>query len=347
MCGRNSPPDAPDQNNEGARSVVGDDSRSTLSVFVASRLLEAVESEWRDSFRLVVARSDDPLSELRDRVADGESIDVVLFSLDVRMGASEIGALPARVRALATYSVGTDHIDLAAAKRRGLRVFNTPGVLADSVAENALFLMLGAARRATESIELVRSRRWAGWTPTQLVGVQLAGRTLGIFGMGNIGLRVAIRANALGMSILYCNRKPRPTGSPFAGGYRDSIRALVAEADVLLLASPSTRDTRGIVDGALLEAARPGLILVNIARGDLVDDGALVSALRDGRVRAAGLDVFAGEPRIDSRYFELPNVFMLPHIGSSTIEARLGMGRILIEALRTWQAGGVAENRVV
>jgi glyoxylate reductase len=250
------------------------------------------------------------------------------------------------VRALATYSVGTDHIDLVAAAERGLAVFNTPGVLADSVAENAILLMLAAARRATESIDLLRSREWPGWNPTQLVGVQLSGRTLGILGMGDIGERVAMRARALGMEILYCNRRPLAVGHPVQGGYRATASELIAESDFLLLACPSTEQTRGIVDEGLLSQAKAGLILVNIARGDLVVDDALVAALSDGRVWAAGLDVFAGEPRIDERYFDLPNVFMLPHVGSSTLEARLGMGRILIEGLTQWQAGNDAINRV-
>jgi len=321
-----------------------------LSVFVASTFIEEVEAELADAFDVTFvgkrARGGDRLVELAACIDRGEAFDVVLFSLDVAMGAREIGALPADVGALATYSVGTDHIDLAAATERGLAVFNTPGVLADSVAENAIFLMLAAARRATESIDLLRSREWPGWNPTQLVGVQLSGRTLGILGMGDIGERVAMRARALGMEILYCNRRPLAVDHPVQGGYRATASELIADSDFLLLACPSTEQTRGIVDESLLSQAKAGLILVNIARGDLVDDDALVAALSDGRVWAAGLDVFAGEPRIDERYFDLLNVFMLPHVGSSTLEARLGMGRILIEGLTQWQAGNDAINRV-
>ena len=324
------------------------DPAERLSVFIASKFLDEVERELGDAFEAVFADAGgDPLEQLATRAAAGQAFDVVLFSLDRAMGRAEIARLPDTLRALATYSVGTDHIDLAAAADRGLAVFNTPGVLADSVAENAIFLMLGAARRATENIALLRSRAWSGWTPTQIIGRQLSGRTLGILGMGDIGERVALRARALGMEIHYCNRRPLPADHPLGAGYRDSAAALVADCDVLLLACPSTPATRGIVDDALLAAARPGLIVVNIARGDVVDDDALIAALSDGRVWAAGLDVFAGEPRIDERYFDLPNVFMLPHIGSSTIEARLGMGRILIAGLAAWQRGAPASNRVV
>jgi glyoxylate reductase len=314
------------------------------TIFLATRLIEVVEEEFESAFDMTKAKGPNPLAELR---GNDRAFDVVVFSFGIEMRAEQIEALPSSVGALATYSVGTDHIDLEMAKERGLAVFNTPGVLADSVAENAIFLMLGAARRATESVELIRSRRWPGWSPRQLVGFQLSGRTLGILGMGDIGLRVAQRAEALGMKILYSNRRPPADSDRYASGYRPSAMELIRESDVLLLACPSTDETRGIVDAGLLENAKPELILVNIARGDLVDDEALVAALRGGRVWAAGLDVFSGEPNLHSAYFDLPNVFMLPHIGSSTREARVGMGRILIDAISNWAMGRGVDNRVV
>ena len=318
-----------------------------LSVFIASTFIPEVQAEFSAAFEATYATTADPFDELAERVTRGGHFDVIVFSLDRAMKDARIAALPQSIRALATYSVGTDHIDLAAARRRGLAVFNTPGVLGDSVAENAIFLMLGAARRATESIDLLRSRSWSGWLPTQLVGVELSGKTLGILGMGDIGQRIARRAKALGMQILYCNRRPLAPEHPLAAEFRESPTALAADSDVFMLACPSTDETRGIVDDTLLAAARPGSILVNIARGDLVQDDALIAALESGRIRAAGLDVFAGEPKIDPRYYDLPGVFMVPHIGSSTLEARLGMGRILIEGLTLWQSGKEARNRVV
>ncbi|MBW2497915.1 MAG: D-glycerate dehydrogenase [Deltaproteobacteria bacterium] len=324
-------------------SEAGGREADRLSIFVASRFIDAVQAELGEAFDARFAETKDPLRELAQ--GDGQH-DAVVFSLDVPMRADSIEALPERVRALATYSVGTDHIDLEAAARRGLAVFNTPGVLSDAVAETAILLMLGAARRATESIDLIRSGRWTGWTPTQLVGTELHGKRLGILGLGDIGGRIASRARALGMEILYCNRRPLPGDHPTGAIYRSSPDALFADSDVVVLACPSTPETRGLVDAALLAAARPGMILVNIARGDLVVDADLIEALRSGRVRAAGLDVFDGEPNVDPAYLELPNVFALPHVGSSTIEARLGMGRILIEALRSWSAGGSPPNRV-
>jgi lactate dehydrogenase-like 2-hydroxyacid dehydrogenase len=322
---------------------VGQDSRARLAVFMATRLLEDVEERFASAFDLTRAVGDQPLDEL---AATDSKIDAIVFSIDVAMQKTQIESLPKSVRALATYSVGTDHIDLEVAQKRGLAVFNTPGVLADSVAENALLLMLGAARRATESIDLIRSRAWSGWSPRQLVGLQLSGRTLGILGMGDIGSRVAARAEAFGMNILYSNRRRPARSDPRAAGYRATARELVQESDILLVACPSTDETRGIVDAALLENAKPELILVNIARGDLVEDKALISALREGRVWAAGLDVFAGEPELNPAYYDLPNVFILPHVGSSTLEARMGMGQILIDAILDWQLGRPVANRV-
>ena len=317
--------------------------RESLSVLVASAFLPEVEAEFANAFDATFEATNQPARAIR---ASDRDFDAVLVSLDAPMPAEAIAALPESVRAIATYSVGTDHIDLAAARERGIAVFNTPGVLSDSVAENAIFLMLGAARRATESIALIRDREWPGWNPRQLVGVELSGRRLGILGLGDIGMRIATRAQALGMEILYCNRH-RLSGDDDRGfAFRPSPEELIADADVFMISTPSTPETRNLVDAELLRHARSGSILVNIARGDIVDDDALIDALAEGRVWAAGLDVFAGEPNVAPGYFELPNVFMLPHIGSSTIEARLRMGRILIEALDAWRRGLPPANRV-
>lgn len=319
-----------------------------LSIWVASTFIEEVENEFSRTFDATFGRASSSAQPLAQAISEANPPPAaIVLSLDVPMSAATIDSLPPSVGALATYSVGTDHIDLEAARRRGIAVFNTPGVLSDSVAENAIFLMLGAARRATESIELLRSRRWSGWSPTQIVGVELSGRSLGVLGLGDIGTRIALRAEAFGMSILYCNRKPDAAAESRGWVYRESPEALVRSCDVLMIACPSTPQTRGLVDAKLLSGARDGLIIVNIARGDIVEDSALLDALESGRVWAAGLDVFAGEPDVAPSYFERPNVFMLPHIGSSTLEARRRMGRILVEALEGWRLGRDVSNRVV
>ena len=315
-----------------------------LKVFVASPLPEAVNRDLSLHFAASIAPGADPVAAMSGSAIPYEAL---LVGVDCPLGADVIRRLPPTVRAIATYSVGLDHIDLTAAAARGMAVFNTPDVLNDAVAEVALLLMLGAARRATESIALVRGGRWTGWTATQLIGVQLTGRTLGIFGMGRIGRKVAALARAFGMTVAYSNRRALDPVLAAGAQYYRHLREMVSEIDCLLLAAPSSADTRGIVNRELLACAKPGLIVVNIARGDLVQDDDLIHALKSGQVRAAGLDVFAGEPKIHPGYGDLPNVFMLPHIGSSTVETRRAMGQILITGLEAWRDGKEAPNRVV
>ena len=313
--------------------------RSKLSLFVACPLPDEVNDALSAPFAATFAPGPDALRAL---AASANFHDALLVDVGVRLDAQAIQRLPAGIRAIATYSAGLDHIDLPAAAQRQIAVFNTPDVLDDAVAETAMLLLLGAARRATESIALLRDGRWTGWTATQLNGVQLTGRTLGIFGMGRIGRRIAVLARAFGMTVVYCNRRPLDPGVAAGARFYGQLREMVGEVDCLLLAAPSSPDTRGSVDAQLLEAARPGLILVNIARGDLVNDDDLIDALQAGRARAAGLDVFTGEPHVNARYFGLPNVFMLPHIGSSTVETRRAMGRALIDGLQAWWDGKAA-----
>ncbi|NIJ37420.1 glyoxylate reductase [Sphingopyxis panaciterrae] len=264
-----------------------------------------------------------------------------------RFDNAALSRLDPSVRALATYSVGHEHIDLPACKAAGVAVFNTPDVLADSVADAALLLILGAARRVTESVTLIRGGAWPGWTPTQLNGTELRGKTLGILGMGAIGQRVADRARSFGMSVIYMNRGRLPASLERGARFVADVHGLAMHSDFLLLACPSTAETRHIINEAFLDLARPTMILVNVGRGDLVDDDALLSALTGCKIAGAALDVFDGEPHFDRRYLEMPGVFMLPHIGSSTIEARIAMGRSLVEALRCWAAGGSPPNRLV
>jgi glyoxylate reductase len=274
--------------------------------------------------------------------AAGISPGALLCSIGNCLDAATIRGLPSSVKAIATYSVGYEHIDLSAASDRGIAVFNTPGVLSDAVADAAMLLILGAARRVTESVSLLRDGRWQGWSPTQLLGVGLGGKTLGILGMGDIGSRVAARGRAFGMKIAYHNRHH----SVVEAQYFDDPRALLRESDVLVLSWPSTAQTRGFICAKTLALAKRELILVNIGRGDLIRDADLISALRTGGIRAAGLDVFDGEPRIHPDYLDLPNAFLLPHIGSSTIEARVAMAEILVDALELHMRGGTPPNRL-
>ena len=308
---------------------------SGLKMLSTLDLPERVEDRFRAHFSLVRGQLED---------ADDVRPDIILCSIRPdRFDRAVIEALPASVKMIATYSVGYDHIDFQAAADRGIAVFNTPGVLSDAVADAAMLLLLGAARRATESIALLREGRWSGWTPTQLIGTELAGKTLGILGMGEIGRRVARRARAFGMEIAYHNRRAVPNEE---ASFHSDPRSLIAESDVLLLAWPSTSETRRFIAAGTLALARPNLIVVNIGRGDLVNDEDLIAALEAGRIAAAGLDVFDNEPAIHPGYLALPNAFLLPHIGSSTWEARLAMADILIRAIEGHFAGATPLNRI-
>lgn len=254
--------------------------------------------------------------------------------------------LPPSVKAVATYSVGLDHVDLAAAKRRYVAVIHTPDVLTDAVAETAMLLLLGAARRATESIELIRSGRWQGWTPRQIIGQGLDGKTLGVFGMGRIGRGIATRSKAFGMAIAYHNTRRLAPELEAGATYCETPEALLGVADAVIIACPLTEATRGFLNARRIALMKRSALVVNIARGDIIVDDDLIAALKSGRLFAAGLDVFANEPKLDPRYYDLPNVFMLPHIGSSTIETRLAMGRAVIDGLIGVLSGGSPPNRI-
>lgn len=273
--------------------------------------------------------------------------DALMVTVTDRLTSAVIDRLPEELRVLATYSVGHDHLDLKAAAKRGLIVLNTPDVLTHAVAEVAIFLMIGAARRATESIALLREARWRGWSPVQLPGIQLYGRRLGILGMGRIGQAVAVHARALGMAIHYTGSSRRADSGEEPAIYHETIEALLAHSDVLLIACPATRETRKILDSKRIDCLPNGAIVINIARGEIVHDDALIAALQSGKVRSAGLDVFENEPRLDPRYLSLPNVFMTPHIGSSTIEARVSMAHLLLDGIDAVRRGENPPNRLV
>jgi lactate dehydrogenase-like 2-hydroxyacid dehydrogenase len=263
-----------------------------------------------------------------------------------RLDARVIERLPASVRAIATYSIGLDHIDINAARARGIAVFATPDVLSDAVAEVGMLLLLGAARRVTESIALVRGGAWTGWTPTQLNGTGLGGKVLGIVGMGRIGRAVAQRARAFGMTIHYANRSRLTPDHENGAIYHADTEDLLRIAQFLLLACPATPETTGLLDARRIRLLPRGAIVANVGRGAVVVDADLADALASGHVAAAGLDVFNGEPTVYARYQTLPNVFMLPHIGSSTIEARVAMGRLLVQGLLQYNLGENPSNRV-
>ena len=248
----------------------------------------------------------------------------LLCLLTERVDADLLDASP-DLRVVANLAVGYDNIDVAAATARGVVVTNTPDVLTEATADLTWALILAAARRITEGDRLVRANEWKGWSPTQLLGVSLTGKTLGIFGMGKIGAAVARRARGFAMPVVYTNRTPNTAVEAEIGARRVSFDELLETSDVLTLHAPSTPETRHVIDAAALSRLRPDAILVNTARGPLVDEAALVAALRASRLAAAGLDVFEREPELERGLTELDNVVLLPHLGSATAEARGAM----------------------
>jgi len=249
------------------------------------------------------------------------------------MNAATIDALPGSVKVIATFSVGFDHIDIAAAKAHGIAVTNTPEVLSFATAELAMTLMLMAARRGGEGERMVRAGQWDGWAPTQLMGVTLERKTLGILGFGRIGRELADMARGFRMEIHYRDVQKLPPELEKGAIYHDSDDDFLAAIDVLSMHVPGGEGTRKWLNAARLAKMKRGALVVNSGRGPSVDDEALIAALKSGQIRAAGLDVFEGEPRINPGYLALENAVLLPHLGSATIETRDAMGARCLENL--------------
>jgi len=254
------------------------------------------------------------------------------------VGGTEFKNLPL-LKIVANCAVGYDNVDVVAAELRGVIVTNTPDVLTDATADLTWALILVCARRVVEGVELIRSGTWTGWHPEQLLGVELRGKTLGILGAGRIGQAVARRAAGFGMRLLYASRTPKPDFEQETGATRVELGPILRDSDVLTLHTPSTPETKGIINADTLARMRPGAILINTARGDLVHEEALAVALEEGRLGAAGLDVYADEPAIHARLRAAPRAVLLPHIGSATHETRRRMAAIAIANMRAVLAG--------
>jgi glyoxylate reductase len=314
-------------------------------VLVTRRLPDAVLARVSKDYRAHL-NEDDTLygpDELL-RLADG--FDAILCCSSEKFDAALIERLPQSVKAVATFSVGTEHIDLEAAARRGLVVTNTPDVLTDATADIALLLILTAARRAYEGQRMVRADEWVGWTPTQLLGVHVSGKRLGILGMGRIGQAVARRARGFDMEIHYHNRSRLPAELEAGASYHADPEALLPMAQFLSINCPATPETHHFLDERRIARLPDGAVVVNTARGVIVDDEALIAALKSGKVAAAGLDVFEGEPKIHPGYRDLDNAYLLPHMGSATIETRDAMGFKCCDNLDTFFAGREPPDRV-
>jgi glyoxylate reductase len=312
--------------------------------FLCRRFTPRAEEALRERFALTV-NDDDSILSPSQIAARARGSEVLFVTATESLRADTLAQLP-RLRTIATLSVGHDHIDLAAARAAGIAVLHTPDVLSDACAEIAMMLLLNACRRGLEGDRLVRSGAWRGWAPTQLLGIGLPGRVLGIFGMGRIGRAIAHRARAFGLRIAYHNRSRLELSLEEGAAYHDTLEGLLAASDILVVAAPGAPSLRGVLDARRLALLPPGAVLVNISRGDIVDDDALIAALASRRMRAAGLDVFANEPGVHPDYAKLDNVFLTPHIGSATHETRDAMACMLIDGIEALDRGETPVNRL-
>lgn len=318
---------------------------SKSNLLVTRKLPEAVETRAARDYHANLNLADAPYDQ-DGLVRAAEGADGILCTTTDRLDAATIARLPAAVRMLATFSVGHEHIDLAAARNRGIVVSNTPDVLTDATADVAMLLILGAARRAGEGERMIRDDTWTGWAPTQLLGVHVGGKRLGILGMGRIGRAVADRARAFGMAIHYHNRQRLDPALEQGATFHATPESLLPVSDILSIHCPLTPETRHFIDARRIELLPPNAIVVNTARGGVIKDTDLIAALQSGRLTAAGLDVFDGEPRLHPTYRELANTFLLPHLGSAARETREAMGFRALDNLDAFFTGGAPPDRI-
>lgn len=315
-------------------------------ILVTRKMPDAVEARLKRDYSPIL-NPDDKLYSEEEIIKLAAKADAILPCHTERMTADLIRRLPHSVKAIANFSVGVDHCDLEAARNKGIIVTNTPDVLSDATAEIAILLMLGAARRASEGERMIRARQWRDWSPSFMVGRQITGKRFGIIGMGRVGQVTAKRARGFDMEIHYHNRHRLSSEQECGAIYHKTVEALLPQCDVLSIHCPVTPETRGLLNAERIALLPDGAIVVNTARGGVVDDKALIAALKSGAIWAAGLDVFNGEPEnIDPGYYTIENAFLLPHIGSATGDTRDAMGFRALENLDAIFAGHEPVDRV-
>jgi lactate dehydrogenase-like 2-hydroxyacid dehydrogenase len=317
-------------------------------IIVTRRWPASVEQILTDRFDTVLNRHDTPLTsnELRAAFRD---FDAILPTVSDLLPASAFPEGRVRTKVIANFGVGFSHIDIEAARKREIVVTNTPGVLTDCTADIALCLMLSVARRAGEGERQLRAGEWAGWCPTHMIGTRVSGKTLGIIGMGRIGKATAQRGRfGFGMNVVFYNRSPVNDAEVAAMGARQlsSVEEVLAQADFVSLHCPGGAENRHLINADRLRAMRRTAFLINTARGDVVDQNALIEALRRGEIAGAGLDVFDGEPAIPEPLKQMENVVLLPHLGSATKETRVAMGMRAVENLVAALENGPIPDRV-
>ena len=313
-------------------------------VFVARKLLKSNEKRMSEIWDAKL-NSEDKVYSQSELIELSRDCDGILCSIVDKFDAETINKLSDKVKIISNFAVGFGNIDTKAAKKKNIIVTNTPDVLTDATAEIAILLLLGAARRATEGRKWVDKKNWS-WSADFLMGKQLTGRPLGILGMGRIGQAVAERAKSFGMKIHYYNRKKLPSNVENGAIYHESLKSLITVSDFFSINCPATEETKKIINEETLSYFPNGAVIINSARGDMIDDEAMVNALKSGKVFALGLDVYNGEPDIHPQYLKLDNVFILPHLGSATEKTRFAMADLAISNIEEYFKTGKCKNTV-
>ncbi len=313
-------------------------------ILITRKLLRECEDKASKIFE-VNFNSNDELYSQSKLIELSQGCDAILTSLTEKMDKETINKLPDSVKVISNFAVGFGNIDLEAAKKKGIIVTNTPEVLTDATAEIAMLLILGAARRASEGIEYAKNSNWK-WSADFLIGKQLTGARLGILGMGRIGRAVARLSKPFGMKIHYHNRSKLKSELEDGAIYHDNIKSLFSVSDILAINCPATKETVNIINKKTLEYFPKGAIITNSARGDMIDDDALLDALDKRKIYAVGLDVYKGEPNLNPGYFKHKSAFILPHLGSATKETRTAMGDLAIDNIDEFFKTGNCKNKV-
>ena len=314
-------------------------------VLVTRKLPSKVEDRLRHDYQARL-NPDDRLYSKDELIAQARGAQAILPCHTEHFSADVFQQLPAEVKIIANFSVGFDHVDVEAARKKGVVVTNTPDVLSDATAELTMMLMIGAARRASEGEKLVREGKWKDWSPAFMVGTQVTGKRLGILGMGRVGQVVAKRARGFDMTIHYHDVRRLPPEREAGAIFHETSEDLLPHCDFLSVHCNVTAATRGLMDARRFSLLPDGAIFVNAARGAIVDDEALIEALTSGKLRAAGIDAYNNEPKVDQRLVALPNTFLMPHIGSATAETRDAMGFRALDNLDAFFAGREPHDRV-
>ena len=313
-------------------------------ILITRRLLRSCEEKASKIFDANINLNDELYSQ-KKLIKLSEGCDGILTSLTDKIDESTINQLPETVKIISNFAVGFGNIDLDTAKKKGIAVTNTPDVLTDATAEIGILLILGACRRASEGIENAKESKWK-WSADYLIGKQLTGARLGILGMGRIGRSLAKLARAFGMIIHYHNRSKLSSELEMGATYHDNIKSLFSVSDVLSINCPATKETENIINAETLEYFPDGAIITNSARGDIIDDEAMINALKKRKIYALGLDVYKDEPNLNAGYLNVKDVFILPHLGSATKETRTAMGNLAIDNLDEFFKTGKCKNKV-